>query len=142
MTAATLNVTGAHGAEVEDASTSATAVAGTEAERLQPSATASPADIPVTQREHHNVSSSDNSSTEIPSPAPTASSTLEENPPDREVTEPFSTTEEMDDASSATPTTPLNSVLGEVLPFLAVQKVLPQGCTTRELTVLNVLLLL
>eukprot|EP00075_Anas_platyrhynchos_P029745 XP_027318998.1 cell wall protein DAN4 isoform X1 [Anas platyrhynchos] len=111
VTAATLNVTGAHGTEVEDASTSATTMAGTEAERLQPSATASPADIPVTQREHHNVSSSDNSSTEIPSPAPTASSTLEENQPDREVTEPFSTTEEMDDASSVTPTTPLNSVL-------------------------------
>ncbi|XP_035393026.1 mucin-5AC-like [Cygnus atratus] len=110
VTAATLNVTGVTNAEAEDASISATTVAGTEGERLQASATASPTDIPVTQHEHHNVSSSDNSSTEIPSPALTAS-TLEENQPDREVTEPFSTTEEMDDASSTTPTTPLNSVL-------------------------------
>ncbi|XP_035189503.1 flocculation protein FLO11-like [Oxyura jamaicensis] len=110
VTAATFNVSGAHSVEVEDASISATTVAGTEAERLQASTTASPADVPVTHQEHHNVSSPDNSSTDISSPAPTAS-TPEENQPDHEVTEPFSTTEEMDDANSATPTTPLNSML-------------------------------
>ncbi|KFV04438.1 hypothetical protein N339_12186, partial [Pterocles gutturalis] len=111
LTAATLSATGAHGTEVEDVSVPTTPMVGSKAERLQQaSTTASPGDVTVTQREHHNVSLSVNSSTEIPSPTPTAS-TLEENQPSHEVTEPFSTTEETDDASSATPTLPLNSVL-------------------------------
>ncbi|XP_009285577.1 PREDICTED: uncharacterized protein PB18E9.04c [Aptenodytes forsteri] len=95
--------------EMEDASIPTTPMVGTKAERLQVSTTASPGDVTVTQREHHNMSLTVNSSTEIPSPTPTTS-TLEENQPNHEVTEPFSTTEEMDDASSATPTLPLNSV--------------------------------
>ncbi|KFQ87478.1 hypothetical protein N337_05676, partial [Phoenicopterus ruber ruber] len=110
LTAATLNATGAHATEMEDASIPTTPMVSTKAERLQASITASPGDVTVTQREHHNMSLSVNSSTEIPSPTPTAS-TPEENQPNHEVTEPFSTTEEMDDASSATPTPPLNSVL-------------------------------
>ncbi|KFQ58557.1 hypothetical protein N334_08843, partial [Pelecanus crispus] len=109
LTAATLNATGAHTTEMEDASIPTTPMVGTKAERLQASTTASPADVTVTQHEHHSVSLSVNSSTEIPSPTPTAS-TLEENQPNHEATEPFSTTEEMDDTSSATPTPPLNSV--------------------------------
>ncbi|XP_074732266.1 uncharacterized protein LOC141946428 isoform X1 [Strix uralensis] len=109
LTAATLNATGAHATEMEDASIPTTPMVGTQAERLQASTPASPRDVTVTQREHHNVSLSVNSSTEIPSPTPTAS-TLEENQPNHEVTETFSTTEEMDDTSSATPTLPLNSV--------------------------------
>ncbi|XP_026709494.1 hyphal wall protein 1-like [Athene cunicularia] len=95
---------------MEDVSIPTTPMVGTQAERLQASTPASPRDITVTQREHHNVSLSVNSSTEIPSPTPTAS-TLEENQTNHEVTETSSTTEEMDDASSATPTLPLNSVL-------------------------------
>ena len=118
--------------EMEDASIPTTPLAGTKAERLQASTTASPGDVTVPQREHHNMSLSVNSSTEVPSPTPTAS-TLEENQPNHEVTEPFSTTEEMDDTSSATPTLPLNSVPGEVWPLLPVQKVLPQACTTWKL---------
>ncbi|XP_015146763.1 mucin-17 [Gallus gallus] len=108
VTAAALNATGVHSTEVEDAFISATPVVGTKTERLQTSTAASPTGITVIQREHHNVSLSANS-TEIPSPASTVG-TLEKNPSDHEVTEPFSTTKEMDDASSATPTPPLNSV--------------------------------
>ncbi|XP_068262218.1 uncharacterized protein [Nyctibius grandis] len=109
FTAATLNVTGPHATEVEDGSIPATHMVGTKAETLQASTAASPGDVTVTQREHHNMSLSVDSSTEIPSPTPTAS-TLEENQPNHEVTEPFSTTEEMDDTSSATPAPPVNSV--------------------------------
>ncbi|KFQ14715.1 hypothetical protein N330_10060, partial [Leptosomus discolor] len=109
LTAATLNGTGAHTTEMEDAFILTTPMVGTKAERLQASTTASPGDMTVTQHEHHNMSLSVNSSTEIPSRTP-AASTLEENQPNHEVTEPFSTTEEMDDASSATPTPSLNSV--------------------------------
>ncbi|KFV49140.1 hypothetical protein N328_07468, partial [Gavia stellata] len=109
LTTAILNATGAHTMEMEDASIPATPMVGTKAERLQASTTASPRDVTVTQREHHNVNLSVNSSTEIPSPTPTVS-TLEENQPNHEATEPFSTTEEMDDTTSATPTLPLNSV--------------------------------
>ncbi|KAM6080799.1 uncharacterized protein LJ206_009828 isoform 2-T2 [Theristicus caerulescens] len=109
LTAATLNATGAHATEMEDASIPTTPMVGTKEEKLQASPTASPGDVTVTQREHHNMSFSANSSTEIPSPTPTAS-TLEENQPHHKVTEPFSTTEEMYDASSATPMPPLNSV--------------------------------
>ncbi|KFQ75276.1 hypothetical protein N335_06299, partial [Phaethon lepturus] len=109
LTAATLNATGAHATEMEDASIPTIPMVVTKAERLQTSTAASPEDITITQREHHSMSLSVNSSTEIPSSTLTAS-TLEENRPSHEVTEPFSTTEEMDDASSATPTLPLNSV--------------------------------
>ncbi|KFV91885.1 hypothetical protein N326_02133, partial [Eurypyga helias] len=109
LTAATLNGTGDDAAGMEDASIPTTPVAGTKAERLQAFTTASPWNITVTQFEHHNMSSSVNSSTEIPTPTPTAS-TLEETHPSHEVTEPFSTTEDMDDTSSATSTPPLNSV--------------------------------
>ncbi|KFV97357.1 hypothetical protein N327_10141, partial [Fulmarus glacialis] len=109
LTAESLNATGVHATEVEDASIPTTPMVGTKAERLQGSTTASPRDVTVTQREHHNMSLSANSSTEIPFPTLTAS-TLEENQPNHKVTEPFSTTEEMDDASSATPTLLLNSV--------------------------------
>ncbi|KFZ53490.1 hypothetical protein N321_05266, partial [Antrostomus carolinensis] len=109
LTAATLSATGAHATEMEDAFIPTTPMVGTKAERLQASTTASTEDITVTQHEHQNMSLSVNSSTEIPSPTPTAS-TLEENQPNHESTEPFSTTEETDDASSATPTPPLNSV--------------------------------
>lgn len=118
--------------EMEDASIPTTPMVGTKAERLQASTTASPGGVTVTQHEHHNMSLSVNSSTEIPSP-PLTPSTLEENQPNHEGTEPFSTTEEMDDATSATPTVPLNSVPGEVLPLLPVQKVLPRGCTAWKL---------
>ncbi|KAM6415380.1 uncharacterized protein O9250_005464 [Rhynochetos jubatus] len=111
LTAATLNGTGDDAAEMEDASIPTTPVAGIKAETLQASTTASPWNITVTQFEHHNMSSSVNSSTEIPSPTPTAS-TLEETQPSHEVTEPFSTTEDTGDTSSATPTPPLNSVPG------------------------------
>jgi len=114
VTAAALNATGVHSTEVEDAFISATPVVGTKTERLQTSTAASPTGITVIQREHHNVSLSANS-TEIPSPASTVG-TLEKNPSDHEVTEPFSTTKEMDDASSATPTPPLNSVPGRFYP--------------------------
>ncbi|KFZ58171.1 hypothetical protein N338_10967, partial [Podiceps cristatus] len=109
LTAATLNASGAHATEMEDASIPTTTMVGTKAERLQASITASPGDVTVTQHEHHNMSSPANSSAEVHSPTPTAS-TPEENQPNHEVTELFSTTEEMDDASSATPTPPLNSV--------------------------------
>ncbi|XP_064311275.1 mucin-2-like isoform X2 [Phalacrocorax carbo] len=109
LTAATLNATGTNSTEMEDASIPTTPMVGTKAETLQASTTVSPREVTVTQREHYNMSLSVNSSTEIPSPTPTAS-TLEENQANHEVTEPFSTTEEMDDASSATPTPPLNSV--------------------------------
>ncbi|KFR05306.1 hypothetical protein N306_05372, partial [Opisthocomus hoazin] len=109
LTAATVNATGAHTTEMEDASILTTPMVGTEAERLQASTTANPGDVTVTQREHHNISLSVNSSTEIPSPTAT-SSTLEENQPNHEITEPFTTTEEMDDASSTSPTPPVNSV--------------------------------
>ncbi|KAM6396310.1 uncharacterized protein J5M81_004667 isoform 2-T2 [Pluvialis apricaria] len=109
LTAATLNATGAHTTEMEEASIPTTPMVGTKAERLQAFTTASPGDVTVIQREHDNMSLSVNSSTEIPSPTPTAS-TLEENQPNHEVIEPFSTTEEMDDTSSATPTPPVNSV--------------------------------
>ncbi|XP_062353371.1 uncharacterized protein LOC134046695 isoform X2 [Cinclus cinclus] len=109
LTAATLSTTGAHAAEVDDAFIPTTSMAGSEAERLQASTTANPGDITVTHPEHDNMSLSVNSSTEIPSPTLTAS-TLEENQPSHEATEPFSTTEEADDASSATPTSPLNTV--------------------------------
>lgn len=119
VTAAALNATGVHSTEVEDVFISATPVVGTKTERLQASTAASPTGITVIQREHHNMSLSANS-TEIPSPASTVS-TLEKNPSDHEVTEPFSATEEMDDASSATPTPPPNSVPGEVLPFMTAQ---------------------
>ncbi|KAK2539766.1 hypothetical protein Q9233_001470 [Columba guinea] len=108
LTAATLNATGAHTMEMEDAPIPTTPMVGTKAEGLQASSTASPADVTVSQHEHHNMSLSVNSSTEILPTTPTAS-TLEDNQPHHEVTEPFSTTEEMDDASSATPTLPLSS---------------------------------
>ncbi|XP_074401992.1 uncharacterized protein LOC102065695 isoform X3 [Zonotrichia albicollis] len=107
-TAATLSATGARATEVEDAFITTTPVAGSKAETLQASTTASPGDITVTHPEHDNMSLSANSSTEIPSPTLTAS-TLEGNQPGHEATEPFSTTEETDDASSATPTPPLNT---------------------------------
>ncbi|XP_054690322.1 mucin-2-like isoform X1 [Grus americana] len=109
LTAATLNATEAHATEMDNASIPTTPMVSTKAERLQASTTASPRDVTVAQYEHHNMSLLVNSNTEIPSSIPTAS-TLEENQPNHEVTEPFSTTEEMDDASSATPTPPLNSV--------------------------------
>ncbi|XP_053806836.1 probable serine/threonine-protein kinase dyrk2 isoform X1 [Vidua chalybeata] len=109
LTAATLSATGAHTTEVDDAFIPTTPMAGSKAERLQAYTTASPGDITVTHPEHDNMSLSVNSSTEIPSPTLTAS-TLEENQPSHEATEPFSTTEEMDDGSSATPTPPLNTV--------------------------------
>ncbi|XP_051481442.1 mucin-5AC-like isoform X2 [Apus apus] len=109
LTATTVNATAAHSTETEDASIPTTPTVDTKTETLQATTTASPGDITVTQREHHNMSLSVNSSTEVASPAPTAS-TLEENQPSHEVTESLSTTEEMDDASSATPTPPLNSV--------------------------------
>ncbi|XP_023788279.1 uncharacterized protein LOC111933114 isoform X3 [Cyanistes caeruleus] len=86
-------------------------MAGSKPERLQASTTARPGDITVTHPERGNMSLSVNSSTEIPSPTLTAS-TLEENQTSHEATEPFSTTEEPDDASSATPTPPLNTVPG------------------------------
>ncbi|XP_072199608.1 uncharacterized protein [Excalfactoria chinensis] len=108
VTAAALNATGVHPTEVEDAFISATPVVGTETERLQTSTAASPTGITDIQREHHNASLSANS-TEIPSPASTVSA-LEKSPSDHKVTEPFIATEEMDDASSATPTPPSNSV--------------------------------
>ncbi|XP_038000863.1 endochitinase A-like isoform X2 [Motacilla alba alba] len=108
LTAATLSATGAHAAEVEDAFIPTTPMAGSKAERLQASPTASPGDITVTHPEHDNMSLSVNSSTEIPSPTSTAS-TLGENQPSHEATEPFSTTEELDDAISATPTPPLSA---------------------------------
>ncbi|XP_059709908.1 mucin-2-like isoform X1 [Haemorhous mexicanus] len=108
LTAATLSATGAHTTEVDDAFIPTTPMAGSKAERLQASTTASPGDIAITHPEHDNMSLSVNSSTEIPSPTLTAS-TLEENQPGHEATEPFSTTEETDDASSATPTPPLNT---------------------------------
>ncbi|XP_072788838.1 uncharacterized protein [Taeniopygia guttata] len=109
LTAATLSATGAHATQVDDAFIPTTPMAGSKAERLQASTTASPGDITVTHPEHDNMSLSVNSSAEIPSPALTAS-TLEENQPSHEGTEPFSTTEETDDASSASPTPPLNTV--------------------------------
>ncbi|KAI1236784.1 hypothetical protein IHE44_0015038 [Lamprotornis superbus] len=109
LTAATLSTTGAHATEEDDAFIPTTPVADSEAEGLQASTTASPGDITATHPEHGNMSLSVNSSTEIPSPTLTAS-TLEENQPSHESTEPFSTTEEADDASSATPTPPLNTV--------------------------------
>ncbi|XP_048169114.1 mucin-17-like isoform X1 [Corvus hawaiiensis] len=109
LTAATLSATGAHTTEVEDAFIPTTPMAGSKAETLQASTTASPGDITVTHPEHDNMSLSVNSSTEIPSPILTAS-TLEENQPSHEATEPFSPTEETADASSATPTLPLNTV--------------------------------
>lgn len=118
--------------EMEDASIPTTPMVGSKAERLEASTTVSLGDVTVTQHELDNMSLSVNSSTEISSPTPTTS-TLEENQSNREVADPFSTTEEMDDASSATPTPPLNSVPGEALRFLSVQKVQPQGCTTLEL---------
>lgn len=124
LTAETLNGTGAHTTDVENASISITPMVGTKAETLPASTTASAGDVTLPQHEHHNISLTGNSGTEISSPSPT--STLEEKQPNPEVTEPFSTTEGMDDASSATPTLPLNSVLGEVLPLLPVQKVLPK----------------
>ncbi|KAJ7410057.1 mucin-17-like protein [Willisornis vidua] len=109
LTAATLNASGAHATEVENAFIPTTPMAGSTAERLQASTTASPEDVTVTYPEHHNMSLSVNNSTEIPSPTPTAS-TLEKNQPSHKATEPFSTTEETDEASSATPTLPLNTV--------------------------------
>ncbi|KFP82658.1 hypothetical protein N310_08776, partial [Acanthisitta chloris] len=109
LTAATLNATGANSAEVEDAFSPTTPMVGSKAERLQASTTASPRNVTVIHPEHNNMSLSVNSSTEIPSSTLTAS-TLEENQPSHEATEPFSTTEEMDDTSSATPTLPLNTV--------------------------------
>ncbi|RLW05943.1 hypothetical protein DV515_00004797 [Chloebia gouldiae] len=109
LTAATLSATGAHATQVNDAFIPTTPMAGSKAERLQASTIASPGDITGTHPEHDNMSLSVNSSTGIPSPALTAS-TLEENQPSHEATEPFSTTEETDDASSATPTPPLNTV--------------------------------
>ncbi|KGL93001.1 hypothetical protein N301_03351, partial [Charadrius vociferus] len=109
LTAATLNASGAHTTEMEHVSIPTTPTVGSKTERLQTFTTASPGDVTVTQSEHDNISLSVNSSTEIPSATPTAS-TLEENQPNHEVIEPFSTTEEMDDTSSATPTPPLNSV--------------------------------
>lgn len=125
LTAATLNATGAHATEVDDAFNPTTPMAGSREERLQASTTAGPGDITATHPEHNNMSLSVNSSTEIPSPNLTAS-TLEENQPSHEATEPFSTTEEMDDASSATPTPPLNTVPGELLHLLPVHQVLPR----------------
>ncbi|XP_066181054.1 uncharacterized protein [Sylvia atricapilla] len=110
LTATTLSTTGAHATEVDDAFIPTTPMAGPKEERPQTSTTASPGDITVTHPEHDNMSLSVNSSTEIPSPTLTAS-TLEENQSSHEATEAFSTTEEMDDASSATPTPPLNTVL-------------------------------
>ncbi|XP_067157241.1 uncharacterized protein [Apteryx mantelli] len=107
MTSAVTNGTGAHTTE-EDAPIPTTPMAGTEAERLQASPTASPGDVTATHHEHHNVSLSVSSSTEIPSPS-LAASTQEENPPGHEGTEPLSTTEEAD-AGSATPTPSPNSV--------------------------------
>nr|XP_009679245.1 PREDICTED: putative GPI-anchored protein PB15E9.01c [Struthio camelus australis] len=107
MTASMTNGTGAHTTE-EDTSISTTPMAGTEAERLQASPTASPGDITVTHHELHNMSVSVSSSTEIPSSS-LAASTLEENAPGHEGTEPLSTTEEVG-AGSATPTPPLSSV--------------------------------
>ncbi|XP_017680197.1 PREDICTED: platelet binding protein GspB-like isoform X2 [Lepidothrix coronata] len=109
LTSATLNATGAHTTEVENGFIPTTPMADSKAERLQASTTASPGDITVTHPEHHNMSLSVNSSTEIPSPTLTAS-TLEENQPSHEATEPFSTTEETDEATSATPSLPLNTV--------------------------------
>ncbi|XP_056353045.1 uncharacterized protein LOC130255959 isoform X2 [Oenanthe melanoleuca] len=108
LTAATLSATGAHTTEVNDAFIPTTPTAGSEAEKLQASTTASPGDITVTHPEHDNMSFSANSSTGITSPTLT-NSTLEENQSSHEATEPFSTTEEADDASSATPTPPLNT---------------------------------
>ncbi|KFQ26044.1 hypothetical protein N332_10675, partial [Mesitornis unicolor] len=109
FTAATLNATGAHATEVEDASIPTTPMIGTKAETLQASPTASPGDVTVTQHQPHNGSLLVNSSTETASPTPTASA-LEENQPSHHVTEPFSTTEETDDASSATATPPPSTV--------------------------------
>ncbi|KAM6343261.1 uncharacterized protein FN964_011052 isoform 2-T2 [Alca torda] len=114
LTAATLNTTGAHTTEMEDASIPTasiptTPMVGSQAESPQASTAASLGDVTVTQHEHDHMSLSVNSSTEISSPTPTTS-TLEENQPNHEVADPFSTTEEMDDASSATPTPPLNTV--------------------------------
>ncbi|RMC08610.1 hypothetical protein DUI87_14858 [Hirundo rustica rustica] len=109
LTAAALSTTGAHATEVDDAFIPTTPTAVSKAERLQASTTASPGDVTATHPEHDNTSLSVNSSTEIPSPTLTAS-TLEENQPSHEATEPFSTTEETDDASSATPTPPLTTV--------------------------------
>ncbi|TRZ19505.1 hypothetical protein HGM15179_007618 [Zosterops borbonicus] len=109
LTAATLSATGAHTTEVEDAFIPTSPMEGSKEERLLVSTAASPGDITVTHPEHDNMTLSVNSSTEIPSPTLTAS-TLEENQPSHEATEPFSTTEETDDASSATPTPPLNTV--------------------------------
>ncbi|KFO98555.1 hypothetical protein N300_00765, partial [Calypte anna] len=108
FTAAAFNATGAHDTEMEDASIPTTPMVGTKVERLQAATTVSPGGITFEQHEHHTTSFSVNSSTEIPSP-PLTASTLEENQTNHEVTEPFSTTDDMDDASSAT-TTPLNSV--------------------------------
>ncbi|XP_053929399.1 uncharacterized protein LOC128852925 isoform X2 [Cuculus canorus] len=132
LTTSTHNASGNNATEMENASIPTTPVVVSETERLQASATASPRNVTVTQHEHHNVSFSLNSGTEIPSPTPTAS-TLEENQHNHEVTEPSSTTEEEDDANSATPTPSLNSVLGEGLSLLPVQKVLTPGCTTWKL---------
>lgn len=129
LTAATLSATGAHTTEVEDAFIPTSPMEGSKEKRLLVSTAASPGDITVAHPEHDNMTLSVNSSTEIPSPTLTAS-TLEENQPSHEATEPFSTTEETDDASSATPTPPLNTVLGELLPLLSVHQVLPQGCKT------------
>ncbi|XP_033920090.1 flocculation protein FLO11-like isoform X2 [Melopsittacus undulatus] len=109
LTAATLNATGAHATEMEDASIPTTPMVGTKEETLQASTTASTEDVTVAQHEHHNMILSVNSSTEILSPVPTAS-TLEESQPHHDVPEPFNTTEEMEEASSATPTPPLSSV--------------------------------
>ncbi|OXB68525.1 hypothetical protein ASZ78_000462 [Callipepla squamata] len=108
VTDAAFNATEVPPKEMEDAFISATPMVGTETERLQAFTAASPTDITVIQREHHNTSLSANS-TELPSPVPTMS-TVEKNPSDHKVTEPFSTTEEMDNASSATPTPPLITV--------------------------------
>ncbi|XP_064284792.1 mucin-2-like isoform X1 [Passer domesticus] len=109
LTAATPSATGAHPAEVDDAFIPTTPMASSKPERLQASTTASPGDITATRPEHDNMSLSLNSSAEIPSPTLTAS-TLEENQPSHEATEPFSTTGETDDASSAAPTPPLSTV--------------------------------
>ncbi|XP_064003746.1 mucin-2-like isoform X2 [Pogoniulus pusillus] len=109
LTAETLNGTGAHTTDMENTSIPITPMVGTKAETLPASTTASAGDVTLPQHEHHNISLTGNSGTEISSPSPT--STLEEKQPNPEVTEPFSTTEGMDDASSATPTLPLNSVL-------------------------------
>ncbi|OXB78923.1 UNVERIFIED_CONTAM: hypothetical protein H355_013803 [Colinus virginianus] len=108
VTDAAFNATEVPPKEMEDAFISATPMVGTETERLQAFTAASPTDITVIQREHHNTSLSANS-TELPSPVPTVS-TVEKNPSDHKVTEPFSTTEEMDNASSAAPTPPLITV--------------------------------